>query len=74
MCFAVIRYVNEHLAIYSCGHLCTNSIWVLIAAWLNASQISRDGGQLNRSACELSVKCSEQPKGMDTPLNKSLPF
>ncbi|KAK2181302.1 hypothetical protein NP493_402g04021 [Ridgeia piscesae] len=36
------------------GYLCTNSICVLIAAWLDASQ-RRDGVQLNRSA--KGVKC-----------------
>ena len=35
--------MNEYLAIDSSGHLCTNILHALIAAWLGTSQRSRDG-------------------------------
>ena len=35
--------MNEYLAVDSGGYLCTNSICALIAAWLRASQRSRNG-------------------------------
>ena len=38
------------LAIDSGGYVCTNGSRALIAAWLYASQRSRDGVRLNRSA------------------------
>ena len=43
--------MNEYLAIDSDEYLCTSSLRE-IAAWLNASQISRDSLRLNRSARE----------------------
>ena len=41
--------MNKYLAVDSDGYLCTNSVRVLIAAWLYASQRSRDGVQYARS-------------------------
>ena len=35
--------MNEYLAVDSGGYLCTNSLCALIAAWLRASQRSRNG-------------------------------
>ena len=49
--------MNEYLAIDSGGYLCTSSLSALIAAWLDASQIIRDGVLLNKSARELYAKC-----------------
>ena len=51
--------MNEYLAIDCGGCLCMNSLHALIAAWLNASQRSRDGVQWNRSVRKESVNCLE---------------
>ena len=50
----------EHLDINRCGYLCMNSLCVLIAVWLKATQRRRDGIQLNRCARELNTKLFEQ--------------
>ena len=49
--------LNEYLVIYIRGYLCTNSLRTLIATWLDASQRSRGGVRLNRSAREYNVQC-----------------
>ncbi len=51
-CSSLLICVNEYLAIGSGEYLCTSGLRELIAAWLNASQRSRDGIQSNRSARE----------------------
>ena len=47
--------MNEYLTIDSNEYLCTSSLRE-IAAWLDASQRSRDGLRLNRAAREYSAK------------------
>ena len=70
-CLSSLSCMNEYLDIYSMD-IC---VWLvacaLIAACLDASQRSRDGVWLNRSAREC-VKCLEQSWGMDTVLYKNL--
>ena len=39
--------VYEYLVIDSGGYLCMNNLHILIVVWLNASQRSPDGVQLN---------------------------
>ena len=51
----------------------TNSFRAVIAAWLNASQRSRHGLGMNRSARGLSVKRFVQSQGLETALyNKNI--
>ena len=42
--------MGEYLSIDSGGYVCTNSLRVLVAAWLDASQRNLDSFRLNRSA------------------------
>ena len=51
-----------------------NSLYAVIAAWLNASQRSRDGVGMNRSARGFSVKHFEQSQGLDTAFYKNVPL
>ena len=50
-------YMNEYLAIYTGGSLCTNKLRALTVAWLDASQRSRGGIRLNRLSREKRLKC-----------------
>ena len=52
----------------------TNSLRPVIASWLNASQASRDGVGMNRSAGGRSLKHFEQSQGLDTALYKNVPL
>ena len=52
----------------------TNSLRAVIAAWLNASQRSRNGVVMNRSARGWSAKRFEQSQGLDTALYKNVPL
>ena len=47
-CVAMSNLGHDHLALESGGYL-YNSLRALVAAWLDASQSSRDGVLLNRS-------------------------
>ena len=49
-CSSSLSCINEYLAIDSGGYLCTNSFLTLIAAWLKASQGSRDEKGVNCKA------------------------
>ena len=51
-CLSYFSSKNKYLVIDIGGYLCTNSLRTVIAAWLNTSQRSRDGVQMNRSARE----------------------
>ena len=53
---------------------CSSETWASLFAWLNASQRSRDGVGMNRSARGWSVKQCEQSQGLDTALYKNIPF
>ena len=68
--------MHEYLTIDSGAYLRTSSLCILTAAWLNASQSSRDGVRLNKSTREYRpiVKHFEQSCGLDTALYKNLPF
>ena len=49
-CSSSLSSMHEYMAIDSVGYLCTNIHRVLIAAWLDVYQRSRDGVRLNMSA------------------------
>ena len=53
-CFSSRSCINEYLTIDSDGYVCTNGLCALIAAWLNASQRSRDG---SRYIQKTSLRC-----------------
>ena len=48
MYYSSLSCINECLTIDTGGYLCMNNLRPLIAAWLGASQRSRDGIRLNR--------------------------
>ena len=66
VCSSSLSCMYEYLAVNYGGYLCTYNSFTLIVAWLNASQGSRDGDRLTRSAGVCSVKCSECSRALDT--------
>ena len=54
-CSSSLSWMNKHLATDNCWYI-YEEVRALIVAWLDASQNSRDGVRLNRSAGEYNVK------------------